>query len=64
MGNSSFLGYKVDWKTGRMFWRVCCECDGRHAVEVEAQRLNLSVSHGLCGPHFQQRMAEITGGSL
>lgn len=57
----AYLGYKVDLKSGRMFWRICMDCEGRKAVEAEAHRLRLEVSHGLCAPHFQQRMASVTG---
>jgi len=62
--SDAFLGYKVDVATGRMFWRVCCECDGKHAVEAEAERLNLSVTHTFCPKHYAEQIARVTGDTL
>jgi len=59
---AAWLGYKFDFTgEGELLVRVCCECADRREAEAEAARLKCRVSHGLCGPCYQKRMAEITG---
>ena len=59
----AFMGYGMG--SDGPFWRVCAWCvESKGAVEAEARRLGLPVSHGMCQRHHAEQIARITGDQL
>ena len=44
----AWLGYAVDPTSADVAARVCAWCPDKEAAELEAARLNLTITHGIC----------------
>ena len=52
----AFMGHTIG-RDGVLRWRVCSWCESASAVNAEAARLKIPVTHGMCAPHFAEQMA-------
>lgn len=60
----AFMGYKIDFATGRILVRVCSHCEGNVAVTNWATRGKLRCTHSICPVHAAETIAKLTADIL
>lgn len=55
----AFMGYTL--AGGEARWRVCAWCESKSAVDAEAKRLCIRVTHSICQKHATALTARIVG---